>query len=183
MALKQCKECGKEVSDKAKKCPNCGAPVPKSVGVFGILLTLFVGFIFFKTCSNMEGGSGSASSPTSATSYTPPEPQTPPLEVQSWRCDKEHGYAYVRGEVKNVSNRKLEHVEAVGTFRTKSGELVKSSDSLIDYNPIMPGQTSPFSTGTSDNPQMERCELGFKFLLGGGEIDYKIKEKKKQADR
>ena len=27
MALKDCKECGKEVSDKAVKCPHCGAPI------------------------------------------------------------------------------------------------------------------------------------------------------------
>ena len=27
MSLIQCKECGKEISDKAKKCPNCGFPV------------------------------------------------------------------------------------------------------------------------------------------------------------
>lgn len=28
MALIKCKECGKEISDKAKKCPNCGYVVP-----------------------------------------------------------------------------------------------------------------------------------------------------------
>lgn len=27
MALINCKECGKEISDKANTCPNCGAPV------------------------------------------------------------------------------------------------------------------------------------------------------------
>ena len=27
MALIQCGECGKEVSDKAAACPNCGAPI------------------------------------------------------------------------------------------------------------------------------------------------------------
>ena len=27
MALVNCKECGKQVSDKAVACPNCGAPV------------------------------------------------------------------------------------------------------------------------------------------------------------
>ena len=26
MALIKCKECGKEISDKAKTCPNCGNP-------------------------------------------------------------------------------------------------------------------------------------------------------------
>ena len=27
MALVKCKECGKEISDKAKTCPNCGCPI------------------------------------------------------------------------------------------------------------------------------------------------------------
>ena len=27
MALIKCNECGKEVSDKANTCPNCGAPI------------------------------------------------------------------------------------------------------------------------------------------------------------
>ena len=27
MALIKCSECGKEVSDKASNCPNCGAPI------------------------------------------------------------------------------------------------------------------------------------------------------------
>ena len=27
MALILCEECGKEVSDKAAACPNCGAPI------------------------------------------------------------------------------------------------------------------------------------------------------------
>ena len=26
MALIKCRECGKEISDKAKSCPNCGSP-------------------------------------------------------------------------------------------------------------------------------------------------------------
>lgn len=29
MALIKCSECGKEISDKADKCPNCGCPVKK----------------------------------------------------------------------------------------------------------------------------------------------------------
>lgn len=27
MALIKCEDCGKEVSDKAASCPNCGAPI------------------------------------------------------------------------------------------------------------------------------------------------------------
>ncbi len=42
MALRKCKECGKEVSSKAKECPNCGAPVRKKVGGCGGCLTIIV---------------------------------------------------------------------------------------------------------------------------------------------
>jgi len=30
MALINCNECGKQISDKADKCPNCGNPINKS---------------------------------------------------------------------------------------------------------------------------------------------------------
>ncbi len=45
MALRPCKECGTQISDKAANCPQCGAPVPKGtskgaliVGAFFILI-------------------------------------------------------------------------------------------------------------------------------------------------
>lgn len=31
MAIIKCPECGKEVSDKAKACPNCGVPIDTNV--------------------------------------------------------------------------------------------------------------------------------------------------------
>lgn len=29
MALIKCQECGKEISNKANTCPNCGCPIEK----------------------------------------------------------------------------------------------------------------------------------------------------------
>lgn len=29
MALIKCQECGKEISNKANACPNCGCPIEK----------------------------------------------------------------------------------------------------------------------------------------------------------
>ena len=43
MALIKCKECGHEVSDKADKCPNCGAPVPKKSSAGGVVIILLLG--------------------------------------------------------------------------------------------------------------------------------------------
>lgn len=43
MALIECKECGAEVSNKAKACPHCGAQVRRDgVGCGSLLLILFV---------------------------------------------------------------------------------------------------------------------------------------------
>ena len=57
MAIIKCKECGTEVSDKAKVCPKCGAPVPKGTSLFTviigfILVMFFVGIISSNMSSN-----------------------------------------------------------------------------------------------------------------------------------
>ena len=49
MALKKCKECKKQVSTKAKICPNCGAPIRKSgltkpAGCFIIIILIIIIF-------------------------------------------------------------------------------------------------------------------------------------------
>lgn len=53
MALIRCKECGKEISDSVKKCPNCGYREKKKVSkkkiiVLGIIFTILaiIGIIF-----------------------------------------------------------------------------------------------------------------------------------------
>lgn len=44
MALVKCQECGKEVSDKAANCPNCGCPIAvlSKVMVYGYTQTFLV---------------------------------------------------------------------------------------------------------------------------------------------
>lgn len=42
MAVVKCKECGGQVSTKAKACPSCGAKQPKKVGILGWLFVLVV---------------------------------------------------------------------------------------------------------------------------------------------
>lgn len=88
------------------------------------------------------------------------------LELHSWHWNRESGYILIRGEVKNISTDKLENVEVVGELRTKSGTLVKTADAVVTYNPIMPGQSSPFEAITSDNPQITLCGISFRLLTG-----------------
>ena len=106
----------------------------------------------------------------------------PRLRIESWRCYHEHGYQFVAGEVTNISDRRLENVTVVATFRDGSGNFVKSTDALIDYDPILPDQTSPFEAGTTGNPAIERCSIDFKHLMGGT-ISYTTAERERDQQR
>lgn len=47
MAVKNCKECGKQVSTKAKKCPHCGAKAPKRTSLLVWVLIGVIGYVFY----------------------------------------------------------------------------------------------------------------------------------------
>lgn len=68
MAMKLCRECGQQVSDKAKSCPSCGIsdpvqkpwhnrPISGPIGCVGLLI--FAGLCFMM----IDGGGGGSSSP------------------------------------------------------------------------------------------------------------------------
>ena len=58
MAIKQCKECGNQVSDKAQSCPSCGAKQPKKMGIFAWIAIIFVGMLVIGAIA--DGGYGSS---------------------------------------------------------------------------------------------------------------------------
>lgn len=63
MAIKKCGECGGQVSDKAEKCPACGAPVKKPMGLIKKVGIGFAGFfVFMIVVGAMAGGAKDASS-------------------------------------------------------------------------------------------------------------------------
>ncbi len=82
MALIQCKECNKDISNTAKICPSCGAPVekkPKQVSKLTIALVSSIGVLFVYSAIN---GSTEANKPnvspheTTTTSNTTSQPTT-----------------------------------------------------------------------------------------------------------
>lgn len=90
-----------------------------------------------------------------------------PLVVKSWSWHVEHGYAIAEGEVTNRSSQRLENVQVVVSFYTEDGTFISTADAIVEYNPILPGQTTPFKALTTHNPQMKSARLGFKHLFGG----------------
>lgn len=147
----------------------------------GFVLALFVGGFAMSVGRSPDATNTrtSGSVPTSGLAVSakpaeasPPAPAPTPtydLALIALRCTESEygGYHYVEGQVKNISTRPLENVTAVGTWFDKSGEFIKSDEALIDYNPILAGQTSPFKTISTGNPAMARCQVEFKYLLGG----------------
>ena len=61
----------------------------------------------------------------------------------------------------------LRNVVAVVSFYDARGNFITSDDALIDYNPILPGQASPFSVMATENPAMRTARVEFKELMGG----------------
>lgn len=66
MALISCHECGKEISDSAEKCPHCGAPPKKKMGivtmtVLGIVGLTLLSMIFSSLFSGQNPGKQSVS--------------------------------------------------------------------------------------------------------------------------
>ncbi|MGV6397002.1 zinc ribbon domain-containing protein [Pseudomonas caspiana] len=58
MAVVKCKECGAQVSTKAKACPSCGAKPPKKTSALVWILAALFAFIFLKSCYSVVTGDG-----------------------------------------------------------------------------------------------------------------------------
>jgi hypothetical protein len=76
------------------------------------------------------------------------------------------GYHIVEGEVENISGESLKSVAAMASWYTKDGTFISSSDALIEFDPLLPGQKSPFKTMTRTNPAMSSYTVAFKRLFG-----------------
>jgi Tfp pilus assembly protein PilE len=98
------------------------------------------------------------------------------LELLSWRWSAGYSFVTAEGQVKNVTNRNLTNVQALVTWYDGGGNMITSDSALIEYNPILPGQTSPFSVIARHNPAMAKASIEFKHLFGGSIATYHGKQ-------
>jgi hypothetical protein len=88
------------------------------------------------------------------------------LELQEMSWYEQGGYAVVTGSVKNVSGRNIPSVLVHARFLDEDGNLLVSEHSLIDLNPIFPGQVSTFSVAARFNPAIRDAKLDFTLFSG-----------------
>ena len=76
MALVKCKECGSDVSNKAKACPKCGAKLPARWSVMKVVVSLFFVMIaIFTVQASLDGDKKEAAESERRAALTPEQRQ------------------------------------------------------------------------------------------------------------
>lgn len=170
------------------------------VSILGLVLGIILSALMFGSHPILSGGALSSPTPISAVSNASvpenvgnpvegsdntvdnaPIPDEPQLAKGSEHFGKESDYNIVSGEITNMGNEKLDDVEATTTFYDSDGNVVKTADAVIDFNPLMPGQTSSYKTMATDNPLIKTEKTEF-HSMGGPLIPYSLKSKTERVN-
>ena len=94
-----------------------------------------------------------------------------PLVLTDWRWTQKSGFAVAEGQVQNVRHKPIRNLTALVMFKTEDDKLVTSADALTEFNPVMPGQTTPFRVMARYNPAMHHASVAFK-TIGGAVVPH-----------
>jgi len=172
--VKKCKQCQTEIDSKAKKCPHCQSDLrswPSRHPILTFLaLLIFVPMFIGVISSDKKEISNSNSNPANDIVV-----EQPSLELLNFSCSAQSDFFIIEGQVKNISDKSIKNVAAVGNTYTNNNDFVTSDNALIDYNPILSGQISPFKIIITGNPAIKKCTVDFKELFGGSILTKKNK--------
>ncbi len=100
-------------------------------------------------------------------SPVPEEPRLLLLAVNGTKASR--SYLQIDGIVRNVTSQSLQNVIAIALLCDDNGKFLFSDESRLSYNPIRPGQESPFKILIREDPKISGGAIRFK-ALNGGEI-------------
>lgn len=185
----QCPQCNTENAPDAKFCKNCGvafavAPIKKKnnlplvVAIIGGLLILCV------ICGKMSDSVKNTPTNSDATTPIISEPSLKLLSMNEVASSEL--YFRVIGEIQNDSNQKIQGLSVIVTTYDKSGQIVGNESGIVDYDPLMPNQISPFTVVIRSNPTINSYKIAFKQGFGkqidftDARVDNKPRPKKKK---
>lgn len=163
MSLITCKECKKEVSDQADKCPGCGAKVPKKLTVLqwvgvGLVVLIIIGIF----SGNKNEGTASVSAVASA-----PVPAAAALQVRSQQMAVDYDQNEARGDA--LYKGKLLHV--TGAVMSVSKDF--ADDTVISLSGTNQFQTVHASIQASEETKAINLQKGTTITVqcqGAGEV-------------
>jgi hypothetical protein len=85
LALRKCKDCGNDVSTKAKSCPRCGAPIKQETSAATGCLSLIIIGVVIAACA---GVFNDKKSPSSNSSPSKSAPIAPKVETREEKIEK-----------------------------------------------------------------------------------------------
>ena len=137
-----------------------------AVGVWALSFVLFL--IGGALAPDQPAPAATARTATAPAAAPAPVPAADQLALVAMRgADGGYGYHTVEGQVTNLTDQNLDNVMAVVTWLTDEDQFVTTDEALINFNPVLPGQTSPFEVMSQTNPAMSRFRVEFKTLFGG----------------
>ena len=175
MALIKCPECGKEVSDNASSCPNCGFPIkeketlataniednddiespPKSQTpkkkhgcLVGCLSVIIASVVFVGVMLTIANNSTKIWDSTVVTGIETNKEAKQDLELVSFTDMSENGLRYVTGEIRNNTDKNYSYIQV--EINMQKDDLVLGS-TLANVNNIGPGETWKFKALITDN--------------------------------
>jgi hypothetical protein len=72
---------------------------------------------------------------------------------------EEYGWLHIRGEVKNTGSVAAQYVKIIATLYDADGNVVSMDFTYTELDTILPGESSPFETGTDHYPNFDQYEL------------------------
>lgn len=174
-----CSQCGRQLATPQEQAKH--ASKVKLYGCLALAGGLLLVFIFSAIGSRRspnKTGTTATSTTTAAKPAAAPAFRMPDLDLLSSKAyDTGYGFHIIEGQVRNASPDPIKGLQAVGIWMAKDGTFITSDDAMIEYDPLLPGQASPFKTMSRTNPEMELYRVEFKRMFGGT-VEYTDMRKK-----
>lgn len=142
MALTNCRECSKEISNEAEKCPHCGAARKQSHGIGTITLFAFIALVGIVGYDMM-----SATSPKTPRGYlsmtTDQVLASTKLKSMRWWRDGFDTILMADFTIENNSKHGLRDFEVQCSGYAPSGTRIDGNKQVI-YETIEPGKSKSF---------------------------------------
>jgi hypothetical protein len=142
--MTKCSECGKEVSSKAKSCPNCGVDVKKPASPLKVIGIIAFGFLVVSIVKAVVSPDhGSTRSTESYTASVPAASSSSALNANGEKFKRgQYGNLIYTGNIINTTGKKLSYVQVEINLYDKNDVQVGST--IANINNLEPGVTWAF---------------------------------------